>query len=401
MFPETEARVHDDPAGRRNCTILVVDDNGENRSILERFLLHLGYQVDLCGNGLEALEKSREKVYEMIFSDVNMPVVTGIEFLQTLRQKGDETPVVMVTGFPSITLAVDSMKKGATDFLPKPFRLEHIEHVVLRIEKEKTIKRQNRRLSEQLREKAEVENLNQQLRTSVGELSLLYTTSETAHDIQDMEALYQGFYENIVDTLGSLVMAVEAKDGYTRNHSRRVTDLAILIANEMKCTRSEMETLRCAGLIHDIGKIGIQDMMLLKPGRLDHEEWEVIRTHPVIGENIVRPLKFLKEERLIVRHHHEHFDGRGYPDGLCADEIPHLARIVALADAYDAITSTRPYRTARRHDFAVSEIQRARNTQFDPDVTDAFLSCLDVYGPESETGGIPWERIGGQVKSLF
>jgi len=131
----------DDLAEKKTGTVLIVDDLEENRSVLERFLFHLGYQVDLCENGLEALERVREKNYELIFSDVNMPVMTGIEFLQTLRQSGDQTPVIMITGFPSLTLAVDSMKKGATDFLPKPFRLEHVENIVARIEREKALQR--------------------------------------------------------------------------------------------------------------------------------------------------------------------------------------------------------------------------------------------------------------------
>ncbi len=137
----------------------------------------------------------------------------------------------------------------------------------------------------------------------------------------------------------------------------------------------------------------------MKPGRLSDQEASVIRTHPVIGEQIVKPLKFLRLEQAIVRHHHERFDGGGYPDGLSGSEIPVLARILSVADTYDAITSTRPYRTARGHDFAVAEIQRCKQTQFDPEVSEAFLECLRKYGKRKLNPGIQWDLIRQEARS--
>jgi len=515
---------------QKNRKILVADDNRENLSVLERFLFHLAFEVDLAENGKEALEKFRRNDYAMVFSDVNMPVMTGIELLREIRAQDDDTPVIMITGFPTITLAVDSIKQGANDFITKPVSLAHIEHIIRRIEKEHSLKEENRHLNGELQNKQEIEGLNRKLQLKVEELSIMYSISEMARHSDDMEtlfdklvemtsvitrareisillldretnrlipkrvhgmgatmegipigeglvgraaqekrslvvptdlletvaiphkskgafislpmmvkeevfgvlnisktrsdasfsdkelhllqsmiskcilalenhALYESLYDNLIDTLRSLVMAVEAKDLYTRDHSRRVTDLAILVARYMGRPRSEMETLRFAGFIHDIGKIGIQDTVLLKPGRLSDQEACIIKTHPVIGENIVKPLKFLKLEQAIVRHHHERFDGAGYPDGLSGAEIPVLARILSVADTYDAITSTRPYRKAKGHDFAVAEIKRCKKTQFDPEVAEVFLECIRKYGTRKLDTGIQWDMIRDEVRN--
>ncbi|MDX1762796.1 MAG: response regulator, partial [bacterium] len=417
---------------------LIVDDSPENRAVLARFMEHAGYGADLCSDGRDALHRisTAPSGYAMVFTDINMPHMTGIELLQSMRSRGIDTPVVMVTGYPTITLAVDCIKQGATDFLTKPFTLSHFEHVIARIEKERALEEENRELAEVLREKQSMEELNSELERKIEELSVMYSISEMARYTDDMEelfdrmvemtsiitrsdeisiflldretdqlipkrfsrpgeqrspiplgtgivgkavlekrsimlgvdrkqelpiphggrgaflslpmtikdevfgvlniskpshvegftdkelhllqnmiakssltlenhALYEGLYANLMDTLRSLIGAVEAKDLYTRDHSKRVMDFSILTAREMGLPLADLETLRFAGFIHDIGKIGIQDEVLLKPGRLNDEEVAIIRTHPIIGENIIKPLKFLKNEQLIVRHHHE------------------------------------------------------------------------------------------------
>lgn len=190
-------------------------------------------------------------------------------------------------------------------------------------------------------------------------------------------ALYEGIYTNLLDTLRSLVTTIEARDIYTRQHSLRVTDMALNIAAVLGCSREQMEILSFGGILHDIGKIGIRDAILLKPARLTADEYNLVKQHPIIGTRIVEPLGLIQEERDIIRHHHERPDGLGYPDGLKGDQIPLLARIMSVADAFDAMTSDRPYRAARTIEQSLEELKRCRGRQFDTDVVGAFMECVE------------------------
>ena len=206
-----------------------------------------------------------------------------------------------------------------------------------------------------------------------GEALLLLTLARRAALNIENNLLYETLYNSLVDTLQCLVTTLEAKDRYTQRHSERVTNLATKIAKTMSCTDEEIECIRLAGLLHDIGKIGIHDAVLQKPDRLTEAEFSLVKTHPIVGENIIRPLGLLPIESAIVRNHHERWDGQGYPDGLRGREIPLLARILAVADAYDAMTSDRPYRSAKRPDKAMDELWRCRDSQFDKTVVQTFL----------------------------
>jgi putative nucleotidyltransferase with HDIG domain len=211
---------------------------------------------------------------------------------------------------------------------------------------------------------------------SEDEFHLMQSLAEKAAIRVENNALYESIYCNLIDTLSSLVTTLEAKDPYTKEHSKRVTEVALAIAEEMGATEDEMESIGFAGMLHDIGKIGVRDSVLLKPGRLTAAEFEVIKMHPAIGEQIVEPLGLIQAERDIIRSHHERMDGTGYPDGLMGDQIPLLARIVAVADAYDAMTSTRPYREALGEEYALEEFERGRGRQHDPAVIDALHRVL-------------------------
>ena len=190
------------------------------------------------------------------------------------------------------------------------------------------------------------------------------------------QALYEGVYASLLDTLNSLVTTLEAKDPYTHQHSRRVTDYAVMIAQNLGLGEQDLEMLEFAGLLHDIGKIGVREEILTKTGRLTKEEYEAIMQHPVVGEKIVQPLGLSPMERAIIRNHHERIDGRGYPDGLAGEAIPFLARIVGVADAFDAMTSTRSYRQALSSEAALEELETNRGTQFDSKIVDAALVAL-------------------------
>jgi putative nucleotidyltransferase with HDIG domain len=189
------------------------------------------------------------------------------------------------------------------------------------------------------------------------------------------QALYEGIYANLVDTLNTLVTTIEAKDPYTRDHSLRVTNYALGLAEMLGLDQQEREMIDFAGTLHDIGKIGVHDEILSKTGRLTKAEYEAIKEHPLIGERIVEPLGLSPLERAIVRNHHERFDGRGYPDRLGGEDIPLLARIVAVADAFDAMTTTRSYRQALSATVALEEVKRERGKQFDPVVAEALLEA--------------------------
>jgi response regulator RpfG family c-di-GMP phosphodiesterase len=188
--------------------------------------------------------------------------------------------------------------------------------------------------------------------------------------------LHESVFSNLYDTLKALINSLEARDPYSRHHSVRVTYIAANFAEKLHLSSELVDSLRLAGALHDIGKIGIPDAILLKPDKLTPEEAEIIRQHPVIGDNIVAPLNLLPRERALILHHHERWDGKGYPMGLAGEDIPFLSRIIALADSYDAITSDRPYRKRRTHEEALAEIAAHAGTQFDPDLARQFVEII-------------------------
>ena len=200
---------------------------------------------------------------------------------------------------------------------------------------------------------------------------LSFMAQSAAHSIENL-ALYENIYENLFATLYAFVNAVEARDLYTRQHSSRVTGISLILGKQLGCTGEELDILNFAGHLHDIGKIGIRDDILLKPGRLTSQEFEKIKEHPVIGANILEQLGMWEKERQIIRCHHERFDGTGYPDGLKGDQIPFLARILSVADVYDAMASDRAYRKRMEEEIILKVINEGAGSQFDPDVVAAF-----------------------------
>jgi HD-GYP domain-containing protein (c-di-GMP phosphodiesterase class II) len=207
------------------------------------------------------------------------------------------------------------------------------------------------------------------------EFILKFLAEKAALNIENI-ALYDNLKQSLMASLMSLVSAIEAKDTYTQQHSSRVTDYAIKIAKAMNCNHSDIQKLDTSAPLHDIGKIGINDSILNKPDRLTDEEYDQIKAHPLIGENIVMPLGLDNEELAIIRNHHERWDGRGYPDGLKEKDIPKLSRILAVADSFDAMNSSRAYRKALPFSICVEELEKNKGSQFDPDVVDAALSVF-------------------------
>jgi len=208
---------------------------------------------------------------------------------------------------------------------------------------------------------------------------LLNLTAKAALKLENI-ALSENIFLSIIGALNSLLNALDARDTYTKDHSHRVTQYAVQIARAMNCPQDVLDSISFAGPLHDIGKIGVRDEILLKRGNFTMEEREIMKSHVVRGEEILRPLNLLNSERAVVLYHHERWDGQGYPRGLAGCEIPLVARIFSVADTFDAMTSTRPYRQALGLDVARDEIVRCRGSQFDPDVVDAFLESEIIKG---------------------
>jgi putative nucleotidyltransferase with HDIG domain len=210
---------------------------------------------------------------------------------------------------------------------------------------------------------------------------MTFITRKAAGAIENI-ALYENIYDNLFSTLYAFVATLEARDQYTREHSTRVAKLAHKIAEAYGCTEEELDVINFAGRLHDIGKIGIRDDILLKPDSLTDEEYEKIKEHPAIGADIVGKLGLWNRERKIIRHHHERHDGRGYPDGLAGEEIPLLSRIMSVADAYDAMASERAYRRKMEKEKIIDIIKANSGSQFAPEIVPVFLEVIN--GPDAE-----------------
>ncbi|MBU0995532.1 MAG: response regulator [Proteobacteria bacterium] len=206
---------------------------------------------------------------------------------------------------------------------------------------------------------------------------LSFMAHKAAYAIENL-ALYENIYENLFSTLYAFVTAIEAKDAYTKKHSNRVAEISVLIGEEVACSKEDLDVLNFAGHLHDIGKIGVRDDILLKPGRLTPEEFETIKEHPVIGANIVGQLGLWNREQHIIRHHHEKYDGTGYPVGLKGEDIPFLSRILSVADAFDAMASDRAYRQKMPTEKVIRIIKECAGTQFDPILVDAFIRVYEA-----------------------
>jgi putative two-component system response regulator len=333
--------------------ILIVDDESIVRRVLSGKLEAAGYRWEQASTAEEALTKIERNPVQLVILDIMMPGKSGVELLAEIKAAHPDVAVIMATAVVDINTAIECLKQGAYDYITKPFNLDE---VVLSIDRAL----EKRRL--------ELENRDYQLH-------LEQKVSQQARQIR----------ASFLNAITALVYALEAKDKYTSGHSQRVADISVAIAVEMGLTKSEIEKIRLAGLIHDIGKIGVRETVLNKPGKVNASEYRHIVSHSDIGEHILKPI--VEDEAILkaVRHHHERYDGTGYPDQLAGEEIPLAARILAVADTYDAIISGRPYRAAESIQTARAEIQYYRGTQFDPMVVDAFL-CIGKLAELAKAG---------------
>jgi putative nucleotidyltransferase with HDIG domain len=513
--------------GEKKKTILFVDDEESILDVSSEYFQRQGYRTLTARTGVDALKILAEEAVDCCFTDINMPEMNGLELAEKIRSHDNTTPVIVMTGYPSLENTIQTIKNGVVDFLIKPVNLKQMQLSVQRVMQQHKLFVENVLLKKEIERKKRLETLNQELLYKVEELNILnkimrkfasissstdvfkrtvemaleiapaditniyvvheesrvpvevsssadlssgpaassncetghrrpetqfpaclktskpelimevvsdqipllisentgnkglpneirsamivplkirdkvfgvltafvnqgekrfsekdlyylsFLAQSAAHAIENL-ALYENIYENLFATLYAFVKAVEARDLYTRQHSSRVTGLSLILGQHLGCSKEEQDILNFAGHLHDIGKIGIRDDILLKPGRLTNEEFEKIKDHPVIGANILEQLGLWERERQIIRCHHERFDGTGYPDGIRRQEIPFLARILSVADVYDAMASDRAYRKKMEDIDIIEIINEGTGTQFDPEIVAAFNQAYKV-----------------------
>ncbi len=481
--------------------ILVVDDEKVIRDMLADFLGMEGYIVRTAEDGTSALGELEKGQYDLVISDLKMPRMGGIALLDEIGKTAPDALTVIMTGFGTVETAIDAMKRGAYDYVLKPFKLDEVVHVVQRGIEKKRMAAENLRLREalslykvseaiagslsldQVLETVADSCLNevrgdlistwlddgqgalferQYLRSTTlpldanlgridpaevsghlqpdahlleqgsrglrffstqpglplyslvavplrmqqrmigfialasftkgkkfdeGQRKLVSIIASRAAATIENARLYEDLQATFQQTIEGLAKAIDKMDRYTAGHSDRVARYATFLATELGLSRSDVEVVRQSALMHDIGKIGCV-LNLNKPGKLTTDEYEVFKKHPVYGRDILEPIKFLHPLIPGVHLHHERWDGRGYPLKLKGNEIPIIARIISVADTYDAMTSDRSYRRALPHEVAVTEIERCSSTQFDPEVTSHFTDNIDGYREARRAGGV-------------
>lgn len=342
--------------------ILIADDEADIRELLGDFLEAEGYDCMLASDAYEALDlfKSNPDI-DLVMSDIRMPGKTGLDLLGEIKDLDSDVMVVMISAVKDIESAISAMSKGAYDYVAKPFKLTEVGLIA-----KKALEKR-----ELILEKKEYQK------------SLENKVAERTKELNDA---YQKLDKTYIFTLRALVTALDTRDEETQGHSLRVVRYALRLAELMGITdKQRLKVLEYGSLLHDIGKIGIPDAILRKPGKLTDEEWAVMKTHPSVGYKILHRIEFLEEASQIVLHHHEKWDGTGYPEGLKGEDIPLGSRIFAVVDTVDAMTSERPYRDALTFEAASSELTKWTGKQFDSRVVDAFLSVpLDDWKEERQ-----------------
>jgi len=328
--------------------ILIVDDEAGVRSILQKHLENEGAECVTSHDGTDALGKMQARQFDLVISDMMMPGMTGMELLHRVKEEHPETAFIMVTGLKDINTAVDSLRVGACDFITKPFELPAIRHAVDRAFERRRLLIENRRYREKL------------------ELKVWKRTVELNEALHDVEESYK-------ITLEALVTALDAREQETRAHSQRVREYTVTLAQALGLDHDNLIQTGRGALLHDVGKIGVRDSILLKPGKLNEEEWVEMRRHPQIGYDILQSIEFLSPAAEIVLCHQERWDGKGYPNGLQQDEIPIAARVFSVIDTWDALSSDRPYRQAWPADKVRAYLEEQSGKMFDPNVVKAFL----------------------------
>lgn len=315
--------------------VLVVEDDRDQRRLLEAGLGQQGFRVTAVRDCRSALHRLTLEKFDVVVSDLNLPGMRGDELLRLIRNVDKTLPFIMLTGENDVDVAVRAVRDGADEYLMKPASVgKVVQHILSAIDRRRRSTDKDRKLRDA--------------------------------DMAQLKAFMSG--------VQALVNSLETKDEYTRNHSKKVAQIALMMAQRLPgMDKRQLREIRVGALLHDIGKIGIPLTILHKEGKLDEDEWEAVKKHTLYGARILEPLaKDYPMVQSIVRHEHERWDGGGYPDGLAGTDIPLGSRLIMIADTYDAICSTRPYRKAQSREFALKVIQEGAGTQFDPGLVPVF-----------------------------
>jgi len=342
--------------------ILIVDDEEMIRDLLSSALLQEEYICHQAADVDEAFVLLGEQPVDLVISDIMMPGRSGVELLRDLKKANPDIAVLMITGLSDMNTAMECVHLGADDYITKPFGINRVVLTVKNLIERRTLA----------------------IEKKTYQVSLEYKVMEQTAQIRKTMSELSSAYDN---TLTALVKALDAREREVGSHSERVMNFAALLGERLGMADRELHDLAKGALLHDIGKIGISDNILLKPGQLDDGEWIEMRKHPQVGYAILSEIDFLKAPADIILSHHERFDGSGYPKQLKGEQIPIGARIFSIVDTLDAMTSNRPYRMALPFATAATEIFKYRGTQFDPAIADLFLSI-----PRKQ-----WEECAGKL----
>jgi response regulator RpfG family c-di-GMP phosphodiesterase len=365
--PANSSHVHRDvpPIGpamsEQTARVLIVDDEESVRSLLFDLLCDT-YRCDVASSAEEALDLVERGYYNVILSDIMMPGMSGIELLERVSNQRPDTTVIMVSANHDTRRAVGALRQGAYDYIVKPFELEEVELSVARAIDHQRLVVENRLYQ------TELENLVAARTEELWQANtfLKEKSEKLSETVDELSRTYRS-------TLGALAMALDARDAETRGHSERVVAFSLRLGVQIGLSREELTGLERGALLHDVGKIGVRDAILLKPAPLTPDEWQEMRLHTEFGRAILEQVPFLITAIPVVAEHHERWDGAGYPRGLSRETIDIKARVFAVADCIDAVTSDRPYRRASTFEAAGEELRQHCGTQFDPRIVDAFF----------------------------
>lgn len=332
-----------------NNNILIVDDEKLIRNLLSAALTEQGYHCYPVAGVEQAVTLLEHDSFAMIISDIMMPGKSGIELLKEVKRTYPDTIVIMITGLSDMETCLECIHQGADDYITKPFGVSRVTLTVRNLMQTRNLTLEKREYQHELERR--VAEQTQQIRAAMNDL----------HCACD-------------NTLSALVKALDAREKEVGSHSERVMNYAILIGTKLGLSGRDLEHLAKGALLHDIGKIGVSDTILLKEGPLNEQEWFEMRKHPQVGYEILAGVSFLKEPAEIIRTHHEKYDGTGYPSGCSGENIPLGSRIFAVIDTLDAMTSNRPYRKELPYQAVRDEVQRFSGSQFDPEIAALFLS---------------------------
>ena len=385
--------------------VLLIEDDLSHAGLIKRELKRAGsgskglVHATTGEKGLEVLQKED---IDLVLLDYSLPAMDGLEVLKRMKEMGSNVPVVMITGQGNERVATMAMKLGAHDYISKSDLFSPRQTAAMLGVTCQTIK--NYIYRGRLKSYKTPGGHHRIRREDIMKLGFLEDGPYGEEMVEKYNKLYQGY----IDTIAALTNALDARDGITSGHSRRVASFVASLAEIMGISGQEQESIKLAALLHDIGKILINEQILSKPGKLTDQEHYLIRQHPEIGERIIGGVEFLKGTKSLIRHHHERFDGKGYPDGLSGEEIPLGARVIFLGEAFDCITADCAFQPKRGLEEATDEIERHAENQFDPEIVRIFLENKDevIRGtyPSFHNGG-RFERhqysVGGRERGPY